>query len=39
MTEEFYQTIPKDIIPKLTVEFKVPVVTDQFKPKVKKCLL
>ena len=27
--------LSKDIIPKLTVEFKVPVVTDQFKPKVK----
>jgi len=27
--------LSKDIIPKLTVEFKVPIVTDQFKPKVK----
>jgi len=27
--------LSNDIIPKLTVEFKVPVVTDQFKPKVK----
>jgi len=27
--------LSKDIIPKLTVEFKVPVVTDQSKPKVK----
>jgi ATP-dependent Clp protease ATP-binding subunit ClpA len=27
--------LSKDIIPKLTVEFKVPIVTEQFKPKVK----
>ena len=27
--------LSKDIIPKLTVEFKAPVVTEQFKPKVK----
>jgi ATP-dependent Clp protease ATP-binding subunit ClpA len=27
--------LSNDIIPKLTVEFKVPVITDQFKPKVK----
>ena len=27
--------LSKDIVPKLTVDFKVPVVTDQVKPKVK----